>query len=135
AALAGCLAEMSNLPVPIVSTVIGEGGSGGALALAVADRILMLEHAIYSVIAPEGAAAILYRDPSKAESLAPALKITAADCRRLGVIDEVVPEPAGGAHTDPDRAARYLLTALRRELAEIQQTAPSRLVHARYRKF
>ncbi len=134
-ALAACLAEMSVLPIPIVSAVIGEGGSGGALALGVADRILMLEHAIYSVIAPEGAAAILYRDPSKAAALAPAMKITAADCLQLGVIDEVVPEPAGGAHTDPEQAARYLLDAVRRELSHIQRRSGQQLVKERYRKF
>lgn len=97
-ALSECLATMSALPVPIVTAIIGEGGSGGALALGVADRVLMQEHAIYSVIAPEGAAAILYRDVARAPEVAEALKITAADCLKLGVADTLVPEPAGAAH-------------------------------------
>src|SRR5688500_15471826 len=100
-----CLANISVLPVPLVSVVIGEGGSGPALALGVADRILMLEHAVYSVIAPEGAAAIVHRDAARAQEIVDALKITAFDCHVLGVVDVVVPEPEGGAHLDPDYAA------------------------------
>jgi len=135
AALSECLATMSALPVPIVSAIIGEGGSGGALALGVADRVLMQEHAIYSVIAPEGAAAILYRDVSRAPEVAEALKITAADCLKLGVADTLVPEPAGAAHSDPDLAAALLRDALVNALAEIQGASGRRLAAHRYRKF
>jgi acetyl-CoA carboxylase carboxyl transferase alpha subunit len=115
-ALARNLVGMANLPTPIVSVVIGEGGSGGALALSVADRVLMLEHAIYSVISPEGAAAILFRDAKKAESISEALKITAHDLLTLAVIDAVVPESEGGAHNNPPLTAEivkdYLVVAL-----------------------
>ena len=135
AALSQCLSEMSALPVPIVSVIIGEGGSGGALALGVADRVLMSEHAIYSVIAPEGAAAILYRDVARAPEVAAALKITAWDCLRLGVADALVPEPSGGAHTDPGFAATLLRDALVAALAEIQSTSGRKLAAERYRKF
>jgi acetyl-CoA carboxylase carboxyl transferase subunit beta len=133
--LSECMATMSALPVPIVSAIIGEGGSGGALALGVADRVLMQEHAIYSVIAPEGAAAILYRDVSRAPEVAEALKITAADCIKLGVADTLVPEPAGAAHSDPDLAAALLRDALINALAEIQGASGRRLAAHRYRKF
>lgn len=135
AALSECLAEMSALPVPIVSVIIGEGGSGGALALGVADRVLMQERAIYSVIAPEGAAAILYRDVSRAPEVAERLKITAADCKRLGVADDLIREPTGGAHTDPDLAAALVRDALVAALAEIQGTSGRKLASERYRKF
>ncbi|RIK35123.1 MAG: acetyl-CoA carboxylase carboxyl transferase subunit beta [Chloroflexi bacterium] len=135
AALSECLAEMSALRVPVVSAIIGEGGSGGALALGVADRVLMLEHAIYSVIAPEGAAAILYRDVTRAPEVAEALKITAYDCLKLGVADVLVPEPEGGAHTNPDFAATMLRDALINALSEIQDTSGRRLAANRYRKF
>ncbi|HRA30889.1 MAG TPA: acetyl-CoA carboxylase carboxyltransferase subunit alpha/beta [Thermomicrobiales bacterium] len=135
AALSECLAEMSALPVPVISIIIGEGGSGGALALGVADRVLMQERAIYSVIAPEGAAAILYRDVERAPEVAERLKITAADCRRLGVADVLVREPAGGAHTDPDLAAALVRDALVAALAEIQGTSGRKLATERYRKF
>jgi len=135
AALASCLARMASLPVPTVAVVIGEGGSGGALALGVADRVLMQEHAIYSVISPEGASAILFRDAAQAAGLAPSLRLTAPDLRELGVIDAVVPEPAGGAHTDPDAAARYLKDAILHELVRLQEIPPARLVRARYRRY
>ncbi len=135
AALSECLAEMSALPVPVISIIIGEGGSGGALALGVADRVLMQERAIYSVIAPEGAAAILYRDVSRAPEVAERLKITAADCRRLGVADALIREPTGGAHTDPDLAAAMVRDALVAALAEIQGTSGRKLAAERYRKF
>ncbi len=135
AALSECLATMSALPVPVVSVIIGEGGSGGALALGVADRVLMQEHAIYSVIAPEGAAAILYRDVTRAPEVAEALKITAADCLKLGVADTLVPEPTGAAHTDPDLAAALLRDSLVNAIAEIQGASGSRLASHRYRKF
>jgi acetyl-CoA carboxylase carboxyl transferase beta subunit/acetyl-CoA carboxylase carboxyl transferase alpha subunit len=133
--IATTLALMSDLPVPIVSVIIGEGGSGGALALGVADRILMLEHAIYSVIAPEGAAAIIYRDAGRAEDVSQALKLTAHDCKQLGVVDAIVPEPEGAAHTAPDEAAGLLQNALLYELATIGRRAPEKLVESRYRKF
>jgi acetyl-CoA carboxylase carboxyl transferase alpha subunit len=135
ASMSECLAEMSALPVPVVSVIIGEGGSGGALAFGVADRVLMQEHAIYSVIAPEGAAAILYRDVSRAPEVAEALKITAADCRKLGVADVLVPEPEGAAHSDPDLAAALLRDALVTSLAEIQGSSGRKLAADRYRKF
>jgi len=135
AAIASTLALMSDLPTPVVSAIIGEGGSEGALALGVADRILMQENAIYSVVSPEVAAAILYRDEGKAEEVAAALKLTAPDCKELGVIDVVVPEPEGGAHADPDEAARLLKTFLIGELLEAQQSSTKKLVKERYKKF
>src|SRR5690606_18165822 len=104
-------------------------------ALGVADRVLMLERAVYSVIAPEGAAAILFRDASKAPEVAESLKITAADCLRLGVIDEVVPEPEGGAHRNPDYSAALLLNALTNALGDLVDDSPEKLVRERYRKF
>jgi acetyl-CoA carboxylase carboxyl transferase alpha subunit/acetyl-CoA carboxylase carboxyl transferase beta subunit len=134
-ALAQNLQAMALFPMSIVSVVIGEGGSGGALALAVADRVLMQEHAFYSVISPEAAAAILYRDASRAPEVAAALKLTAGDLLRLGVIDGIIPEPPGGAHMDPDAAAaqvhRYLVSAL----ADLSRQSPRRLVEARYKKY
>lgn len=133
--LATTLASMSQLPVPSVAVVIGEGGSGGALALGLADRILMLEHAIYSVISPEGAAAILYRDAGRAEEVAPALKLTARDCLSLGVIDLVVPEPEEGAHADPDSAAFEIKNMLLQELVSLQSLSLARLLKARYEKY
>ncbi len=134
-ALAGNLQAMASLPTPVVSVVIGEGGSGGALALGVADRVLMLEHAIYSVISPEGAAAILFRDAARAEQVAEALKITADDLLRLGVIDGIVPEPPGGAHADPELAARRLGDAVRSALRELTGQRAEALLRQRYRKF
>ncbi len=134
-ALSQCLAMMSVLPVPTVAVIIGEGGSGGAIALAVADRVLMLENAIYSVISPEGAAAILYRDAARAPEVAEALKITARDLLRLEVIDGIVPEPEGGAHRDVDYAAVLVLDAIVEALSEIRDVAPDKLVKERYRKF
>ena len=110
-AIARNLMEMAHLPVPIVSVVIGEGGSGGALAIAVADVVLMLENSIYSVITPEGCAAILWKDAGKAEQAAEALKLTARDLLELNVIDEVIPEPLGGAHRDPEETARRIQAA------------------------
>lgn len=134
-ALAHCLALMAELPTPVISAVIGEGGSGGALAIGLADRVLMMEKAIYSVISPEGGAVILYRDATRAEELAPSLKITAQDCKSLGVIDVVVPEPEGGAHTDPDGAAWQLRSFLLHELLELQELPTGRLLKNRYKKF
>ncbi len=133
--LAGNLQGMAALRTPVVSVVIGEGGSGGALALGVADRVLMLEHAIYSVISPEGAAAILFRDAAKAQQVAEALKITADDLLRLGVIDGIVPEPSGGAHTDPDLAARLVGDAVRAVLRELSGRHPGALLRQRYRRY
>jgi acetyl-CoA carboxylase carboxyl transferase subunit beta len=134
-ALATSLGLMSTLPVPIVSVIIGEGGSGGALALSVADRILMLENAIYSVISPEGCAAILYRDADRAEEITPALKLTAHDLREAGVIDVVIPEPAGGAHLNPDAAAWQIKRHLLQELTALQKVKINQLRERRYRKF
>jgi acetyl-CoA carboxylase carboxyl transferase alpha subunit/acetyl-CoA carboxylase carboxyl transferase beta subunit len=134
-AIAQCLAQMSDLPTPIISVIIGEGGSEGALAFSVADRILMLENAIFSVIPPERAAVLLYRDASRAEEVAPALRLTAEDCRELGVADMLVPEPTGGAHVAPDEAARQLKKFLLNEMVQLQGVSASRLVKARYAKF
>ena len=126
---------MSLLKVPIVAVVIGEGGSGGALALGVADRVLMLEHATYSVISPEGCAAILWNNGAKASEAAELLKITAQDLFHMKVIDEVVEEPIGGAHRDARRAAELLKEAITRNLSEIKNTASDELVKQRYEKF
>jgi acyl-CoA carboxylase subunit beta len=134
-ALASNLAGMASLPTPTVSVIIGEGGSGGALALAVTDRVLMLEHAIYSVISPEGAAAIIYRDVQKARAVAEGLKLTARDLRKLGVIDAVVLEPAGGAHLDPASAAAAVKAAVLTSLFEIRRTPTRRLLARRYEKY
>lgn len=135
AALSECLAQMSVLPVPVIPVIIGEGGSGGALALGVGDRILMQENAIYSVIAPEGAAAILFRDPDRAPELAELLKITARDCVRLRVADALVAEPEPGAHADPDFAAGMLRDALLWALSDVQEMSGEKLVEERYKKF
>jgi acyl-CoA carboxylase subunit beta len=134
-ALSESLATMSIIQIPTIAIVIGEGGSGGALAMGVADRVLMQDHAIYSVIAPEGAAAILYRDASRAPEVAQSLKITAADCQRLGVVDVIIPEPEGGAHQNPEFAAALLRDMLLRELSQIIERSPEKLVRDRYRKF
>src|SRR5206468_6127751 len=108
------------LEIPVVSCIIGEGGSGGASAIALADRVLMQEHAIYSVISPEGCAAILWRDAGEAKKAAAAFKPDALHCLELGVIDAIVPEPEGGAHTDPDAAAQLLGEAVRESLEELE---------------
>jgi acyl-CoA carboxylase subunit beta len=134
-ALSECLAQMSVIEVPTIAIIVGEGGSGGALAIGLADRVLMLDHAIYSVIAPEGAAAILFRDASRAPEIAQSLKITATDCKRLGVVDVIVPEPEGGAHQNPEFASALLKDVLLRELSEIVEKSPEKLVRDRYRKF
>jgi acetyl-CoA carboxylase carboxyl transferase subunit alpha len=126
---------MSSLKVPIVAVVIGEGGSGGALALGVADRVLMLEHSTYSVISPEGCAAILWNNGSKASEAAELLKITAQDLFQMKVIDEVVEEPIGGAHRDPRRAAELLKDAVTRNMAEIRDLPADEIVKMRYEKF
>ena len=134
-AIAHNLREMSRLPVPIIVTITGEGGSGGALAVAVGDRILMLENSIYSVISPEGCASIMWRDASKAEIAAEALKITATDLLQLKLVDEIVPEPEGGAHYDHEGAAKMLEPFLARALAELTQLEPQQLLDQRYEKF
>jgi acetyl-CoA carboxylase carboxyl transferase subunit alpha len=129
------LAVMSALKIPIVAVVIGEGGSGGALALGVADRVLMFEHATYSVISPEGCAAILWNNGAKASEAAELLKLTAQDLFQMKVIDEVVEEPIGGAHRDPRRAAELLKEAVTRNMAEMRSMASHDLVELRYEKF
>jgi acetyl-CoA carboxylase carboxyl transferase subunit alpha len=134
-AIARNLITMSLLRVPIVAAVIGEGGSGGALALGVADRVLMLANAIYSVISPEGCAAILWKTPEARDKAAEALKLTAADLASLGVIDRIVPEPSGGAHSDWDGMAARLELALAESLAELRRIAPDELRAQRWAKF
>ena len=134
-AIARSQALMSRLQVPIVCCVIGEGGSGGAIATAVADRVLMQEHAIYTVISPEGCAAILWRDAGEAKKAAAAFKPDAVHCLELGVIDGIVPEPEGGAHTDADEAARLLGESLRESLEALESIAPDDLKRRRRAKF
>jgi acetyl-CoA carboxylase carboxyl transferase subunit alpha len=134
-AIAHNLREMSRLPVPIVITITGEGGSGGALAIAVGDRVYMLENSIYSVISPEGCASIMWRDSTKAEIAAEALKITAPDLLELKLIDEIVPEPDGGAHNDHAAAAKLLEPVLARSLDDLSRFTPQQLVDQRYEKF
>jgi len=134
-ALARNLATMANLPTPIVSVIIGEGGSGGALALGVADRVLMLENAIYSVISPEGAAAILYRDAGRAETVSEVLKLTAQDLHSLGIIDTVVPEPEGGAHLDPAASADTLKSHVLAALHAFADVPTNQLLDNRYKKY
>lgn len=134
-AIAYNLREMSRLPVPIIITITGEGGSGGALAIAVGDRVFMLENSVYSVISPEGCASIMWRDASKAEAAAEALKITARDLLQLQLVDEIVPEPEGGAHFDPESAARLLEPYLIRTLDDLAGLSPEELLNQRYEKF
>ena len=134
-AIARNLREMSRLPVPIIVTVTGEGGSGGALAIAVGDRVNILENGFYSVISPEGCAAIMWRDSSRAETAAEALKITARDLKEFGIVDEIVPEPEGGAHTDHEAAAQMLGITLERNLMELTSMPVADLVRNRYKKF
>jgi acetyl-CoA carboxylase carboxyl transferase subunit alpha len=134
-AIAYNLREMARLQVPIITTVIGVGGSGGALAIAVADRVLMMENSVYSVISPEGCAAIMWRDASKKELAAEAMRITAADLDELGCIDDIVPEPEGGAHRDHEAAANLLDVAWQKHYAELKKLSPAELVVARYNKF
>ena len=134
-AIAVNLREMAALKVPIIVSVVGEGGSGGALGIAVGDRILMLEHAIYSVISPEGCAAILWKNATAAADAAAAMKITARDIKRLGIVDEIVPEPPGGAHSDPPKSAELLAPYLERALHDLQKLKLPMLVEERYKKF
>jgi acetyl-CoA carboxylase carboxyl transferase subunit alpha len=134
-ALARNILEMAALPTAIITAVIGEGGSGGALALGVADRVLMFDNSVYSVISPEGCAAILWKDSSLRERAADALKLTADDLLRLKVIDEIIPEPIGGAHTDPDQTGERLRAALIRHLTELRKIRPEKLVKRRAEKY
>lgn len=134
-AIARNLMEMFRIRTPIVVLVIGEGGSGGALGIAVGDRVLMLEHAVYSVIPPEGCAAILWRDPERKQEAADALKLTAADALGYGLIDRIVMEPFGGAHRDPEAAARLVREALVEALDELTQLDTEALLQQRYEKF
>jgi acetyl-CoA carboxylase carboxyl transferase subunit alpha len=134
-AIARNLLEMSRLRVPVVCVVIGEGGSGGALALGIGNRVLMLEHAIYSVISPNGAASILWKDASRADEAAEAMKITSRDLERFGIVDEVIEEPRGGAHRDPEQMARNIDACLWRHLQELLSMPEEQLVEDRHRKF
>jgi acetyl-CoA carboxylase carboxyl transferase subunit alpha len=134
-AIAHNLREMARLRVPIIATVIGVGGSGGALAIAVADRVLMMENSVYSVISPEGCASIMWRDASKKDLAAEAMKITAADLSQLGCIDGVVPEPEGGAHTDHEGAAALLGQVLAAQYKELKGKPVEELIASRYSKF
>jgi acetyl-CoA carboxylase carboxyl transferase subunit alpha len=133
-AIAYNLREMAKLRVPILVTVIGEGGSGGALAIGVGDQVLMLENAIYSVISPEGCAAILWKDSSQADRAAASLRLTAEDLLEVGLVDVIVAEPPGGAHTDHDKAAEILKVELEGRLPPLMADAPRRRIIARYRK-
>ena len=134
-AIARNLREMARLKVPIIATITGEGGSGGALAIAVADRVLMMENAIYSVISPEGCASIMWRDSTKKELAAEALRVTATDLNELGCIDGVIPEPEGGAHKDHEAAAALLDAVLQENLAQLKRIPIPDLVASRYKKF
>ena len=134
-ALARNILEMSALPTPIIAVVIGEGGSGGALALGVADRVMMFENSVYSVISPEGCATILWKDSTQRERAAEALKLTSADLTKLGLIDEVIAEPIGGAHFDPEAAGESLREALIKTLNELNKVRPEKLVKRRHDKY
>ncbi len=134
-AIAHNLREMARLPVPIIVTVTGEGGSGGALAVAVGDRVNILENGFYSVISPEGCASIVWRDSTKAETAAIAMKIMANDLRELGIIDEIIPEPDGGAHSDHEAAAKLFAEVLDKQLLVLTHQTAKELVQARYEKF
>ncbi len=134
-AIAVNLREMFRLPVPIVACIIGEGGSGGALGIGVGDRILILEHAYYSVISPEGCAAILWKDRAFADRAAEALKLTAPDLREAGLADEMIPEPEGGAQRDPEKMGGCLREAVIRHLDELSEIPVDRLLEQRYAKF
>jgi len=134
-AIASNLALMARLPVPIIAVVIGEGGSGGALGIGVADRLLMLEHSVYTVAAPEAAASILWRDNAFAPQAAEAMRISAREVLATQIIDGLIPEPVGGAHRDPALAASHLQTALKEHLWDLSQYTPAKLIEMRYQKF
>jgi acetyl-CoA carboxylase carboxyl transferase subunit alpha len=134
-AIARNLREMARLPVPIIVTVTGEGGSGGALAIAVGDRVNILENGFYSVISPEGCASIIWRDSTKAETAAIAMKIMSTDLKDLGIVDEIIPEPDGGAHSDYEATAKLFGDTLERQLLILSNQGIKELLHARYQKF
>src|SRR5215475_8805662 len=134
-AIAYNLREMSQIRVPIIATITGEGGSGGALAIGVADRVNMLQYSIYSVIAPESCSAILWRDQEHAAEAAEALRLTPEDLKRFGLIDEIIPEPEGGAQNDPAGMAKLLSSALERQLRELSKVSTDDLLTCRYKKF
>ena len=134
-AIARNLREMARLPVPIIVTVTGEGGSGGALAVAVGDRVNIMENAFYSVISPEGCASIVWRDSTKAETAAIAMKIMANDLREMGIIDEIIREPDGGAHNDPEAAAKLFAEVLEKQLLVLTNQSAKELLQARYEKY
>jgi len=134
-AIARNLLAMASLRTPIITAVIGEGGSGGALAIGVADRVVMFENSVYSVISPEGCAAILWKDAGQKERAAEALKLTATDLLDLGVIDEIISEPPGGAHSDPDAAAQALGESLRRHLRQLARVRIEKLLKRREEKY
>src|SRR5213080_1641956 len=134
-AIARNLREMSRLPVPVIAVCIGEGGSGGALALGVGNQVFMMENSVYSVISPESCAAIIWRDSAKAELAAEALRLTAEDLLNFGLIDGIIPEPPGGAQDDPDAAAELMRKKLRDALAELGRLSQRELVEQRYKKF
>ncbi|MDJ1173647.1 acetyl-CoA carboxylase carboxyltransferase subunit alpha [Roseofilum capinflatum] len=134
-AIAYNLREMFRLDVPIICTVIGEGGSGGALGIGVGDRLLMFEHAVYTVATPEACAAILWKDAKKSPQAAEALKITAEDLKQLGILDDLLPEPLGGAHGDPLKASHILKTSILRHLSELDTLSPKQRRDQRYQKF
>ena len=134
-AISDLIATMSTAPVATISVLIGEGGSEAAMAFSVADRVLMMQNAIYTPISPEGGAEVELRDPGRAEELARALRVTSVDCRNMGIIDRIVPEPEGGAHGDPTEAARLLKVALMRELIDLKAIHPRTLVRRRQKKF
>ncbi len=133
--IATTMADIGSLETPSIAVVIGEGGSEGALALAVADRVLMMENAIYTIISPEDAADLIFQDAAKADEVAESLRLTAQDCKELGIVDSVVQEPPGGAHTNPDESARHLERVLMHELAEVQSRSMKRVLSDRYKKF
>ena len=134
-AIARNLREMARLPVPIIVTVTGEGGSGGALAIAVGDRVNILENGFYSVISPEGCASIIWRDAAKAETAAIAMKIMSSDLKDLGIVDEIIPEPDGGAHSDHEAAAKLFGDVIERQLLMLSNQPQKELLRARYEKF
>jgi acetyl-CoA carboxylase carboxyl transferase subunit alpha len=134
-AIGACIAAMSRAKVPIIATIIGEGGSGGALALGVANRVLVMEYGTYSVISPEGCASILWKDGTKSELAADAMKMTAPDLLRFKVVDRIIDEPAGGAHQDPDAAAERVGTAIHAALRDLLRMTPDELQDDRYRRF
>jgi acetyl-CoA carboxylase carboxyl transferase subunit alpha len=134
-AIGACLAAMTRAPVPIIATIIGEGGSGGALALGVANRVLVQEYGTYSVISPEGCASILWKDGSKADDAAARMKMTAPDLLHLKVVDRIIDEPAGGAHHDVQTAARFIDVAIHDTLRELLAMTPKELIEDRYKRF